>query len=71
MAARLGLNDIAMGIVLVIMVVGINCYLWWSGGAQCLAKQGEIGRVVGHLLRMPFAAHVLIEANDGISSGHN
>jgi hypothetical protein len=37
-AAGFGIDDIAVGIVLMVVVVGINRNLWWIGNASHFAK---------------------------------
>lgn len=69
--ALAAVDHIAVGVVLVVVMVSVNCHLRGVGVAGDLAKQGEVGGVVGDLFRMAMTADVLVEADDSIGSRHH
>ena len=64
-------HDIAMGVVLVIVVVGVDGDLRALGVTTDIAKQGEVRGIASDLLGMSLAANMLIEADDGVSGRHH
>ena len=60
-------NNIAVRIMLVIVMMRINCYLWlW-----CIAEQRQVSWIAGHLFRVAVTAHMLVQAHDSIGGGHD
>tara|TARA_B100001964_G_C13997777_1_gene493572 strand:- start:97 stop:579 length:483 start_codon:yes stop_codon:yes gene_type:complete len=60
-------NNIAMHVVIMIMVVVINAQF----GRNAFAKQGYKFRVAGNSFRVTGATDMLIQANDLIGRGHD
>ncbi len=72
MVAGFGVNDITVGIVLVIVVMGVNGDLRrHHRPAQRIAKERKVGRVIGDLFRVAVAAYMLVEADDCVGSCHH
>ena len=66
-----GADHIAVGIVLVVVVMGVNRDLRRHLCANHITKQRKVGRVVSDLFRVAMAAHMLVEANDRIGRRHH
>src|SRR5690606_173066 len=60
-------DNIAMGVMLVVMVMGIQGNL----RLERSTKEREISWIVGDRLRMSFTAHVLVKTNDRVCSSHD
>ena len=70
--ATFTLDHIAMGIVLMIVMMGIKRNLWLGLASLFVStKKSEVRRVVSDLFRMTLAADMLIEAHHGIGRGHH
>lgn len=72
-AAVMAFNDVAVGVVFVVVAVGVKRYLRLDAFSlqQAIPKQREISWIVSDLFRVAMAADMLVKADHRIRGSHH